>query len=453
MGGQEGIPLLGGPTITPDIAVAGGQPDLLLRVARVVTSPGPGVSVDVGIRVERGLIAELAPAAVFGSELLDVEPIAGTLLPGVVDTHAHVTLPADGAPLTSQLQASPDEALRIAASQLRKHLHSGVTTTLDCGATGTTSFAVRAAVESGVIEGPRLMVVGRPITRSGGHLRACGSVADGPEAIRREVRQLASEGADAIKIVASGGGTGGIPSRASYSVEELVAGVQAAHELGLRVTTHCRAAEAITNCIDAGVDVIGHVEFLWPGPLVDLGGGAPTTIPRFDERIGEQIAASSALLDFHPHSSGWDTVVRLRAMRAERGLTTDECDTLAGLERYFEGMLEVIARLAALGLIDRMSFGSDAGAFDTEFGHPDYSVTLARLAGLSAIDSIRVVTLNAARAIGSDDVAGSIEVGKRADMVLVRGDPLADGAVLVSPTWVMKAGKLVFGEPSGDPVA
>ena len=68
------------------------------------------------------------------------------------------------------------------------------------------------------------MVVGRPITRSGGHLSACGSVADGPEAIRREVRNLASEGADAIKIVASGGSTGGIPSRASYSVEELQCG-------------------------------------------------------------------------------------------------------------------------------------------------------------------------------------------------------------------------------------
>jgi imidazolonepropionase-like amidohydrolase len=96
-----------------------------------------------------------------------------------------------------------------------------------------------------------------------------------------------------------------------------------------------------------------------------------------------------------------------------------------------------------------MSFGSDAGPFDTEFGNPGQSVTLARIAGLSEIDSIRVVTLNAARAIGIDDVAGSIEVGKRADMILVRGDPFADSAVLASPAWVMKAGEVVFGEPAG----
>ena len=160
------------------------------------------------------------------------------------------------------------------------------------------------------------------------------------------------------------------------------------------------------------------------------------------------VAGSNAILDFHPHSSGWDTVVRLRERRSEHGLTEDEDQTLRGLDRYFEAMLEVISRLAALGLTDRMSFGSDAGPFDTEFGHPDYSVTLARMAGLSEIDSIRVVTLNAARAIGIDEVAGSIEVGKRADMILVRGDPLADAAVLAFPTWVMKGGEMVFGEPS-----
>ena len=420
---------------------------MLLRIAQVVTAAGPGASVDVGIRIERGIITQLAPAVEFGSQLLDIDPIDGTLLPGFVDTHAHVTLPGDGAHLESQLLAPPEQAMLVAAAQLRRHLHSGVTTTLDCGAMGTTAFAIRAAIESGSIEGPRLMVVGRPITSSGGHLSACGSVADGPEAIREEVRILASEGADAIKIVMSGGSTGGIPSRASYSVEELRAGVQAAHQLDLRVTTHCRAAEAIPRCIDAGVDVIGHVEFLWPGPLVDFGGGAPTTVPRYDERVGEQIAASNAFLDFHPHSSGWDTVVRLRERQAKHGLTVDEQDSLRSLDRYFEGMFEVIGRLADLGLVDRMSFGSDAGGFDTEFGHQDYSVALARLAGLSAIDSIRVVTRNAARAIGIDDVAGSIEVGKRADMILVAGDPLADASELASPTWVMKGGETVVGGP------
>ena len=421
---------------------------MLLRIARVISSGEPGVSVDVGIRVEGGMITELAPAPEFGSQLVDVEPIDGTLLPGFVDTHAHVTLPGDGNDVASQLQASHERAQQVAVGQLRRHLHSGVTTTLDCGATGGTAFAVQAALEAGLIEGPVLMVVGRPITRSGGHLSACGSVADGPEAVRRAVRNLASEGADAIKIVASGGSTGGIPSRASYSVEELSAAVQAAHERGLRVTTHCRAAEAIPRCIDAGVDVIGHVEFLWPGRLMDLGGGAPTGVPRYDERIGDRVAGSNAILDFHPHSSGWDTVVRLRERRSEHELTEEEDQTLRSLDRYFEAMLEVINRLAALGLTDRMSFGSDAGPFDTEFGHPDYSVTLARMAGLSDIDSIRVVTLNAARALGIDEVAGSIEVGKRADMILVRGDPLADAAVLAFPTWVIKGGEMVFSEPS-----
>src|ERR1019366_398295 len=102
-----------------------------------------------------------------------------------------------------------------------KHLRSGVTTTLDCGAVGDAAFALRRAVQDGRVEGPHLLVVGRPITHSRGHCHACGSVANGAEEVRREVRILSSQGADAIKLVTSGGSTGGIPSRASYSVQEL----------------------------------------------------------------------------------------------------------------------------------------------------------------------------------------------------------------------------------------
>jgi hypothetical protein len=177
--------------------------------------------------------------------------------------------------------------------------------------------------------------------------------------------------------------------------------------------------------------------------MKDFGGGAPTAIPRYDERIGEKLAQSRALLDFHPHSSGWDTVLRLRLQDASGGLSSEGRDQLASLDAYFEGMLGVIRQLASLGLVDRMSFGSDAGGFDTEFGHPDYSVVLARLSGLTAAQSIQVVTRNAAKAIGMQDVIGTIEPGKRADFVLVDGDPLQDASGLASPCWVMKEGSVV----------
>src|SRR5947208_16684223 len=178
-------------------------------------------------------------------------------------------------------------------------------------------FWVREAIRRGVFPGPRLQLAGRAITHSGGHIWWAGGVADTPDEIRRNVRVLVSEGADVIKLVASGGGTrGGIPYLASYTVDELRVGVDAAHALERRTVAHARATQSIENCVDAGVDAIAHVEFLGPGEIVDMGNaGAPTGLPRLDRRVAEKLARSNAFLDLNPQSRGWDTVVFLRRKR------------------------------------------------------------------------------------------------------------------------------------------
>ena len=207
-------------------------------------------------------------------------------------------------------------------------------------------------------------------------------------------------------LVASGGGTkGGIPYLASYTVEELRVGVEAAHALERPTVAHARATSSIENCLYAGVDVIAHVEFLNPGEIVDMGNaGAPTGLPRLDRRVADRLAESAAFLDLNPQSSGWDTVVLLRA---KPWLTHQEADQLSKLERYVEHFLPVIGGLRDLGLADRMGFGSDAGPFDTEFGHLEYNVHLARLAGLTPMESLQAVTRNAARLCGLADTVGS----------------------------------------------
>src|SRR5215472_17140144 len=185
------------------------------------------------------------------------------LMPGLVDCHAHPTLYPDRQPLEVQLRA-PDEMLALTAvRQLTLHLTSGVTTVRDCAARGHTMFWVREAIRRGFFVGPRLQLAGRAITHSAGHIWWSGAVADTPDEIRRNVRVLVAEGADVIKLVASGGGTaGGIPYLASYTVDELRVGVEAAHALERRTVAHARATQSIENCVDAGVDAIAHVEFL-----------------------------------------------------------------------------------------------------------------------------------------------------------------------------------------------
>ena len=134
-----------------------------------------------------------------------------------------------------------------AVRQLTVHLRSGVTTLRDCAARGKTMFWVREAIRRGFFAGPRLQLAGRAITHSGGHIWWAGGVADSPEEIRRNVRVLVSEGADVIKLVASGGGTrGGIPYLASYTVDELRVGVEAAHALERRTVAHARATRSMS---------------------------------------------------------------------------------------------------------------------------------------------------------------------------------------------------------------
>jgi imidazolonepropionase-like amidohydrolase len=326
-----------------------------------------------------------------------------------------------------------------AVRQLSVHLRSGVTTLRDCAARGQTMFWVREAIRRGYFPGPRLQLAGRAITHSAGHIWWTGGVADTADEIRRTVRVLVAEGADVIKLVASGGGTrGGIPYLASYTVDELRVGVEAAHALERRTVAHARATQSIENCIDAGVDAIAHVEFLSPGAIVDMGNaGAPTGLPRLDPRVADKLAASPAFLDLNPQSSGWDTMLLLRA-KAE--LSPEERDQLSKLERYFDHFLPVIGALRDLGLVERMAFGSDAGPFDTEFGHLEYNVHLARLAGLTPMESLQVVTRNAANLCGLLDSTGTLDAGKDADLLLLEADPLLDEQHLTCVAAVFKSG-------------
>jgi len=415
------------------------QDNVALRAGLLIDGNGGPPLRDAIVQFAEGRITAVGRAEEFGSAASAALSIGDVVMPGLVDCHAHPTLFPDRRPFEEQLQA-PDEMLALTAMrQLTVHLRSGVTTVRDCAARGQTMFWVREVIRRGFFSGPRLQLAGRAITHSGGHIHWAGGVADTAEEIRRNVRMLVAEGADVIKLVASGGGTkGGIPYLASYTVDELRGGVEAAHALERPTVAHARATQSIENCVDAGIDAIAHVEFLSPGEIVDMGNaGAPTGLPKLDERVAEKVARSNAFLDLNPQSSGWDTVVLLRS---KPELTCAEAEQLSKLERYFEHFLPVIGALRDLGLADRMGFGSDAGPFDTEFGHLEYNVHLARKAGLSAMESLQAVTRNAARLCGLHDRVGTLEVGKDADLLVLDADPLADEQNLTRVAAVFKSG-------------
>src|SRR2546423_13646171 len=165
---------------------------------------------------------------------------AATILPGLVDAHTHLVAPGDGTLGDDGAKEDDGILLLQAAKNARTLLHSGVTTLRENGAKGKVAFSLREGIRRRLAPGPRMVVCGRPITITGGHMGYFGSEADGEAAVRAEVRTLLKEGADYIKIVASGGSTRtSDPNRASHTVAAPAAMTDETHRHGKLTAAHC----------------------------------------------------------------------------------------------------------------------------------------------------------------------------------------------------------------------
>jgi imidazolonepropionase-like amidohydrolase len=196
-----------------------------IRAARVATSTGRGVIEDGLVAIEGSRIVAVGPIAEF-EPVPAGQPVEhfpnGTLLPGLIDAHAHLTLPANRQSYEQMARDSDEMMALVSVRNMQRHLASGVTTIRDNGGRNRVTFVVREAQRRGYFVGPRLLLAGRPLTHRLGHFHWCNGEADGDVAIRSAVRQLVAEGADHIKIMASGGGTTGtIPYLPSYSADEM----------------------------------------------------------------------------------------------------------------------------------------------------------------------------------------------------------------------------------------
>lgn len=398
----------------------------LIRGVTLVDGLGDEPVHDAAVVVEDDRITWVGPSrhAPAPGDGLVVEGAGFSLLPGMINCHAHLC--NDGAAdLYAQVvnDSVPIATIRAVRNAMLA-LQAGVTTVRDCGAASQIALEISKAVDQGLIEGPRVRAAGRVVTMTGGHGHFIGREADGPDEVRKAVRAEIKGGAHFIKVMATGGVlTPGVdPSQTTFQPEELRAAVEEAHKAGRPIASHAIGNRGIKNALQAGIDSVEH------GFYLD------------DEAVNLALKNDSYMV---PTLIAVDQIVNNGRQRGIPEWVVRKAEAESGHHR------ESFALAVRSGM--RIAAGTDAG---TPFNpHGDLALELAKMVefGLSSMQAITAATMSAAQLLRIDNLVGSIEVGKQADLVLVPGDPTGDISVMQRPTFVMKGGA-VYRDQVGGPV-
>jgi imidazolonepropionase-like amidohydrolase len=387
---------------------------LAFRHARVLSCTGADPLDDATVVVEDGVIKDVVASTsrVRADDTVDCR--GRTLMPGLIDAHVHVcSLDLE---VGREQRDYPTSLMAYAIGQvMRETLDQGYTTVRDAGGA---DWGMKEAVDRGLIPGPRMFVSGRPLSQSGGHgdsrSRAqdsvgcvCGAhlgmvdnIADGIDGVRRAVREQLRRGADAIKVMASGGVASPTDKLESlqYTVAELSAAVEEASHAGTYVLAHAYSAEAIRIAVEAGVRSIEH------GNLLD-----EPTAALMAERGAFLVPTFVAYEKLHEHG---------RAL----GFAPEK---LAKLDDVLGAGLDGLVRARDAGV--RIASGSDLlGPLAV---HKTRELAI-KAKVLGAAETLIATTRTNAELLGISAEVGTIEPGKRADLLVVDGDPLVDIAVL-----------------------
>jgi imidazolonepropionase-like amidohydrolase len=388
----------------------------------------------VSIVVENGSVRSVGPMQ-RGEGHVDLSGYS--CLPGFIDTHVHLTdeTKPRAAALHDAISANPSDVAYRSVKFAERTLMAGFTTVRDLGAEDALNVSLKRAIAAGDIPGPRMFTAGTIISTLGGHAdptndfsdklsRALGhpgpieGVISGPDEARQAVRARYKEGADLIKVTATGGVLSEETSgeNAQFTEDELRAVVATAKDYGFRVAAHAHGAEGIKRALRAGVTSIEH------GTYMD------------DEAIA--LFKKTGAWYVPTISAGRYVADRAREPGYYSPLVQPKAAAIGPLIQATAG------RAYKAGV--KIAFGTDAGVYPHGQNAREFAYMVE--AGIAPIDAVRAATINAAALLNQSGRLGSIEPGYAADIVAVSGDPLRDIAQLQHVQFVMKEG-VVYKKP------
>lgn len=413
---------------TPPIPEPRAAPDIYIHAGRLLADPATGtVLTEQTVLVRAGRIVSVNPGYTdpAGNQAIDLRN--AFVLPGLIDSHVH--LASEQGPdsrINTFIKTESDAAIDGAGNAL-KTLHAGFTTVADLGGPAESILALRSGIARGVVPGPRILSAAGAVSVHGGHGDANGmprdlvghyrsnGVCSGADDCARATRERVRDGADIIKITA----TGGVLSNTAaglgqqFTDEELTAIVEAAHAMGRQVTAHAHGADGINSFLRAGGDSIEHGTY-------------------GDEESARLYKQNGAYLI--PTLLAGDFVAR-EAQKADTFLQPAQVEKALQAGPQMLGMLQ---RMHAAGV--KIAFGTDTGVS----AHGDNAQEFALMveAGMTPLEAITAATSNAADHFRLSHEIGTISPGKAADIIAVDGDPLANVRELESVDFVMKGGEV-----------
>jgi imidazolonepropionase-like amidohydrolase len=397
-----------------------------VQVGRLLADPATGrVETAKTLVIQGGDVREIRDGYVSepGGEVIDLKD--SFVLPGLIDCHVHLTLQEGPSTPLDLVTSSPADRAITGAGFAYVTLRAGFTTVADLGADDDSIFALRDGIARGAVPGPRIVAAGLAVTPHGGHADVHGyredvlrlltprSACSGADDCARAVREQVKDGADVIKITATGGVFSDTAAGLGlqFTDAELKAVVQTAHSLGRRVTAHAHGADGVNAVLRAGGDSIEHGTWLDQDSI------------KLFKQTGAWLVPTLMAGDFSAREASKPDTFFTPAQAAKA--------RAAGPR-----MIEMARRAHEAGV--KIAFGTDSGV--SRHGDNAYEFVLLTRAGFTPLEAIRTATVNAAEHLQLSDRIGSLKPGKAADLIAVKGDPLTDVSELQRVSFVMKGG-------------